>query len=52
MFLLVSEVCVPLHHPALMWSQLMAESHVSRATGRTEDMQVLLFFSIQLGTLR
>jgi Core-2/I-Branching enzyme len=39
MFILISEVCVPLHHPALMWSQLMAEAHVSRVTGKQEDMQ-------------
>eukprot|EP00892_Ulva_mutabilis_P004537 jgi/Ulvmu1/2455/UM136_0007.1 len=30
MFLLVSETCVPLHHPALLWTQLIAESHVAR----------------------
>lgn len=30
MFLLVSETCIPLHHPALVWAQLIAESHVSR----------------------
>ena len=30
MFLLVSESCIPLYHPALFWAQLMAESHVSR----------------------
>lgn len=39
MFILVSEVCVPLHHPALMWSQLMSEAHVSRVSAITEDMQ-------------
>lgn len=38
MFLLLSEVCIPLHHPALLWSQLMAESHISRVSGKTEDM--------------
>ena len=31
MFVLVSEACIPLHHPALFWAQLIAESHVSRA---------------------
>lgn len=30
MFVLVSETCIPLHHPALFYSQLMAESHISR----------------------
>eukprot|EP00892_Ulva_mutabilis_P008505 jgi/Ulvmu1/6026/UM267_0002.1 len=35
MFLLISEACVPLHHPALMWAQLMAESHVSRVAARS-----------------
>ena len=30
MFLLVSESCIPLYHPGLLWAQLMAESHVSR----------------------
>lgn len=30
MFLLVSESCIPLYHPALIWAQLMAEAHVSR----------------------
>lgn len=30
MFVLVSESCTPLYHPALFWAQLMAESHVSR----------------------
>lgn len=30
MFLLVSESCLPLYHPALLWAQLMSESHVSR----------------------
>jgi hypothetical protein len=30
MFLLVSETCIPLHHPALFYAQLMAESHLSR----------------------
>jgi hypothetical protein len=39
MFILVSEVCVPVHHPALFWSQLMAEAHVSRVTGKQEDVQ-------------
>jgi hypothetical protein len=39
MFVLVSEVCVPLHHPALMWSQLLAESHISRVDAKSEDMQ-------------
>lgn len=39
MFLLISEVCVPLHHPALFWAQLMAESHISRVDDESEDMQ-------------
>lgn len=39
MFLLISEVCVPLHHPALLWAQLMAESHVSRVDDKAQDMQ-------------
>ena len=30
MFVLVSESCMPLYHPALFWAQLMSESHVSR----------------------
>jgi Core-2/I-Branching enzyme len=30
MFFLVSESCIPLHHPALFWAQLMSEAHVSR----------------------
>jgi hypothetical protein len=30
MFVLVSEACIPLYHPALFWAQLMSESHVSR----------------------
>ena len=30
MFLLVSESCVPLYHPALFWTQLQSESHISR----------------------
>jgi Core-2/I-Branching enzyme len=30
MFVLVSESCIPLYHPALFWAQLMAESHTSR----------------------
>lgn len=37
MFVLVSEVCVPLHHPALLWAQLIAESHVSRVAARRMD---------------
>lgn len=39
MFLLISEVCVPLHHPALLWVQLMAEAHISRVDDKSEDMQ-------------
>ena len=39
MFLLVSEVCAPLHHPALFWAQLMAEAHVSRVDDKAQDMQ-------------
>jgi hypothetical protein len=30
MFVLVSESCVPLYHPALFWAQLISESHLSR----------------------
>lgn len=26
----VSAACYPLHHPALVWAQLLAEAHVSR----------------------
>lgn len=39
MFLLISEVCVPLHHPALLWTQLMAESHISRVGSSAENME-------------
>jgi hypothetical protein len=34
MFLLVSEACIPLYHPGLVWAQLISESHVSRVSGR------------------
>lgn len=30
MFLLLSESCTPLYHPAVIWAQLAAESHLSR----------------------
>ena len=30
MFVLVSESCIPLYHPALFWAQLQSESHISR----------------------
>eukprot|EP00892_Ulva_mutabilis_P004681 jgi/Ulvmu1/2585/UM014_0036.1 len=30
MFLLVSETCIPLYHPAIIWAQMMAEAHISR----------------------
>ena len=30
MFVLLSESCVPLYHPALFWTQLMTEAHLSR----------------------
>lgn len=29
-FISVSETCIPLHHPALFWAQMMSEAHVSR----------------------
>jgi hypothetical protein len=38
MFLLVSEACIPLYHPALIWAQLMAESHVSRVAEGQHNM--------------
>jgi Core-2/I-Branching enzyme len=31
-FVLVSEACVPLYHPALFWAQLLSEAHVSRVS--------------------
>jgi Core-2/I-Branching enzyme len=30
MFVLLSESCIPLYHPALLWTQLMAENRQSR----------------------
>jgi hypothetical protein len=30
MFVLASESCIPLYHPALFWTQLMSEMHISR----------------------
>lgn len=35
MFVLLSESCVPLYHPAAIWSQLIAESHISRVSQGT-----------------
>lgn len=32
MFLLISESCIPLYHPALFWAQLQAENHISRVS--------------------
>jgi Core-2/I-Branching enzyme len=32
MFVLLSESCIPLYHPALFWTQLLAEAHVSRVS--------------------
>eukprot|EP00892_Ulva_mutabilis_P001781 jgi/Ulvmu1/11603/UM008_0004.1 len=32
MFLLLSESCTPLYHPAAIWAQLAAESHLSRVS--------------------
>ena len=37
MFVLVSETCIPLHHPALFYTQLMAESHISRVGSGHKD---------------
>lgn len=31
-FALVSESCIPLYHPALLWAQLLSEAHVSRVS--------------------
>ena len=32
MFVLVSESCIPIYHPALFWAQLVSESHSSRTS--------------------
>jgi hypothetical protein len=37
MFILVSEACIPLYHPAFMWAQLMSESHISRVSNQTKN---------------
>lgn len=39
MFVLISETCIPLHHPALFYSQLMAESHISRVSSGVYNPQ-------------
>lgn len=30
MFVLLSESCAPIYHPAVVWAQLISESHISR----------------------
>lgn len=32
MFVLLSESCTPIYHPAVVWAQLISESHVSRVS--------------------
>jgi Core-2/I-Branching enzyme len=39
MFVLVSEACIPLYHPALLWAQLISEAHMSRVGSEPEDQQ-------------
>jgi hypothetical protein len=38
-FVMVSETCVPLYHPALIWAQLMAEGPLSRVGDEPVESQ-------------
>jgi Core-2/I-Branching enzyme len=38
MFVLVSEACIPLYHPALFWAQLISEAHISRVRAAPDSV--------------
>jgi hypothetical protein len=39
-FILVSESCMPLRHPALFWVQNMAEAHLSRVSSEPSNLNI------------